>query len=446
MTPPSIEGQHILRSGRCERKTGKFSLDPPLYLANVASLLRRDRHKNCTIKLMDFDTLDFSKIQCLDVIREFSPDYIVIHVALDSFYYDIQIIREIKKKWPFKTVIAIGTAATLISNDLLENGVDYCIKGEPELKTLQLLDRLSENKKSNDTRCNFVQHPDFLPFPLRESLPNDNYIMPIFGKTTSIIPSRGCGGRCTYCRVRYMHGVKIRNRSPGNIVDEMEECINRYNIKTFKFRGDNFMGSHTFISKFCDEIKSRKLNVNWFINSRSDSCTNIKLLKKLKDNGCQAVAIGTESGSDKILGNIKKDITKKQNLKAIKNLKKVDLTSHTYFILGLPGENKETIKETLNFIETAQPDFIAPNTPKPYPHTPLYNYMVKNDFLIDKDFWRKGIFIPRVKTKELSFEELRNYVKIVNEYNSKWRYLKYLSRINLKGIHASAQYLLSRCL
>lgn len=198
--------------------------------------------------------------------------------------------------------------------------------------------------------------------------------------------SRGCPARCTFCvysQVFTKH--QFRARSPKNVVDEMEWIKkNIPQIKEIFFEDDTFSISKDRVLKICEEIKERGINIPWSTNVRVQ--VDYQTLKAMKDAGCRILIVGYESGRQEILNNIKKGATIYQAKKFTLNAKRLGLRIFGCFMLGLPGDTKETIKETLNFAKKLNPDMAFFQHAVPFPGTEFYDWAKQNGYLVTENW------------------------------------------------------------
>ncbi len=169
------------------------------------------------------------------------------------------------------------------------------------------------------------------------------------GMPISMTTSRGCPHACIFCVGRKMVGAKVRYRDPVKVVDEMETLAG-YGFCQINVADDLFTANARHCLAVCDEILKRDLKVKWTSFARVDT-VSLKVLQRMKEAGCQAVSFGIESGNAEILKIIRKGITLNQVIEAVSLCNQAGLMPHGSFILGLPGETPETLKETLAFGE-----------------------------------------------------------------------------------------------
>lgn len=186
--------------------------------------------------------------------------------------------------------------------------------------------------------------------------------------STTIIATRGCPYNCSFCD-RVIMGRKFRKRSVANIIKEIREVREHYGIKWFRFIDDCITVDRKWFTELCFWLGIIK--VKWTVLSRSD-LIDLPLLKIMKNNGCQEIFFGFESGSQKILDLMNKKITVEQNKKAIKLCKEVEITCCAYMMFGFPGEDENTVNETITFLEEAKPEKTRISTYLPIPNTDVW--------------------------------------------------------------------------
>jgi len=192
-----------------------------------------------------------------------------------------------------------------------------------------------------------------------------------------IITSRGCPYSCTYCAGHLISGKKIRYRSINKVIEEIKILYNQYHIREIHIEDDNFTFNHEFVFDFCRKLKENNLNITWTCpNGVRLDTLNKELLSAMKEAGLYALSVGIESGSDRILKDMKKNLTKKEIREKIKLIRDCDLEVSGFFIIGYPTETKEDINETIKFsleLDLARAGFFIF---KPFPGTEAANQLV----------------------------------------------------------------------
>jgi radical SAM superfamily enzyme YgiQ (UPF0313 family) len=352
------------------------------------------------------------------------PSDVVGVTSTTLLYNSAKTILEIAKEVHPNAVSMIGGSHVSFwdENALNESkSIDVIVRREGETTFLELLQRIEAKKnfagvlgttfrgsdgkiQRNEDRP-FLLDLDSLPSPAYHLLPLDSYHR--MGKTIfPIVTSRGCVQWCDFCSTVRMFGRGYRMRNPKNVVDDMETLHNKYGQSQFTFYDDAFTVNRQHTLDICADIKARKLNLEWDCETRVDAVDK-ELLEKMRDAGCITIWFGVESGSEKILGQMHKKINPEQVRTAFKTAQKAGLMTIASAVIGFPGETEETAWETINFINSLNPDDIGFYVATPYPGTPMYEQVVKNGWLRVTDFNKYDTATPTFETPELSMEKIR---------------------------------------
>lgn len=335
---------------------------PPLGLAYLAGVLEKSNHG---VKIFDFGLEPDlqANIQARKILS-FRPGVIGISSLTNTYYSAIELAKSIKDKDKNIPIVMGGPHPTIFPEETLQNlCVDFVVFGEGEHSLLELVNTLKDKKfkkikglafkdkqgiKINPPRP-LIKDLDDLPFPARHLLELDKYpLRDTEGNLmATIMSSRGCPYGCTYC-FKGIFGRRYRIRSAENVVDELEQVKNKFGINSFYFIDDLFTFDKKRVFEIVRLIQKRGLNLTWQCLSRVDQVTP-QMLKEMRKAGCNRIHFGIESGNEKILKAINKQITIGQVKKAIKWCKKVGIYSKGYFMIGLPGDDKKTIKQTIDF-------------------------------------------------------------------------------------------------
>ncbi|NLB74998.1 MAG: radical SAM protein, partial [Crenarchaeota archaeon] len=218
--------------------------------------------------------------------------------------------------------------------------------------------------------------------------------------------SRGCVQWCDFCSTVRMFGRGYRVRSAKRVVDEMEMLHNKYGQSQFTFYDDAFTINRKHTITLCQDILDRKLKVEWDCETRVDAVDK-ELLEIMYKAGCITVWFGVESGSEKILAKMNKKINREQVKEAFKTAQNAGLMTIASAVIGFPGETEETAWETINFINSLNPNDIGCYIATPYPGTPMYDEVIKNGWLRVTDFNKYDTATPTFETPDLSMEKLK---------------------------------------
>lgn len=410
---------------------GKISfISPPLGLLYIAANLRKDGHE---VYITDYnlEKLDYQKI--IKFIREKNIKIAGISIVTPKVYNAMELANAIKAGLPKISIIAGGPHPTLMPEQLLKdcNGFDYVIQREGELRFRELVNRLERNIsiedmdglafRKNDQIINhpaqtFIQDLDSLPMPARDLIDvikYSNYMKTGVYPVTTMMTSRGCPFQCIYCS-KPVTGFGFRALKPENVIKEIDFLINNYGIKEIIFYDDSFTIHRPRVMELCDLMIKEGINakIRWQCETRVN-IVDEELLKKMKMAGCYLIAYGIESGSDRVLGILRKGTTTNQIIKAVELTKKASIQVLGYFMLGIPGENEQEIKKTIQFSKDLNVDFAQFSIATAYPGTMLYQ-MAKEQNKITDD-WSKSMYAlggkPTISLSDVPIDKLYYYTK-----------------------------------
>lgn len=405
----------INREDRCQQPTKELLVIPPLpptdlmYLASIA--------ENCGFEAIIRDYSQGGNFEA--DLKEIQPNYLVANIATPTFKSDMMAVQLAKEIVPSICTIVKGAPfLTYNTNTIYENPfIDYVIMGEAELTLKDILDGVPDNEilgicyrenfqpVKNDKRP-FIDNLDILPFPARHLVDNSIYRRPDNGKVQAVIKvARGCPFHCFFCLATPVSGAKVRTRSPENIVAELKECVEKYNIKNFLFWSDIFNFNREWTLELCQKIIESGLKITWSSNTRADTMDD-EMAKMMYKSGCRLVSIGVESGSQKMLDNIGKKITLDDIRNTVKFLKKNKIKIYNYFVIGLPWETEKTVEETIKFAIELDSNFISFYTATPLPGTKYFAYAMLNKLVDGNLDFRSAYYEPVVRSEHLSKERI----------------------------------------
>ena len=405
----------INREDRCQQPTKELLVIPPLpptdlmYLAAIA--------EQCGYEAM---IRDYSQGGNFEVdLKEFQPDFLVANIATPTFQSDMMAIKLAKDINPSICTIVKGAPfLTYNTNTIYENPfIDYVIIGEAEFTLKEILEGVPDNEIlgicyrenfqpiKNEKRP-FIENLDELPFPARHLVDNSIYKRPDNGKVQAVVKvARGCPFHCFFCLATPVSGAKVRKRSPENIVAELKECVEKYNIRNFLFWSDIFNLDREWTLELCKKIIESGLNITWSSNTRADTMDD-EMAKMMYKSGCRLVSIGVESGSQKMLDKIGKKITLDNIRNTVKILKENKIKIYNYFVIGLPWETEETVEETIKFAIELDSNFISFYTATPLPGTKYFAYAMLNKLVEGNLDFRSAYYEPVVRSESLSKERI----------------------------------------
>jgi radical SAM superfamily enzyme YgiQ (UPF0313 family) len=418
---------------------------PPLGLAYIASFLRKN---SANVKLIDTQAEKAGLEELLSSISDI-PDYIGITATTMTVGNALETATACKIKFPSAIIVMGGVHPTILPDDCLNcPDVDYVIRGEGENPFLSLINKEKpENIKSLSYKKNgvFVHNPlgpviddlDSLPFPAYDLLPIRNY-KPALGSykrlpAISLITTRGCPGKCTFCLGSYLGG-NVRMHSTSYIIDEIKMLKEKYGIREISFYDDTFTAYKHKVQDFCRIIIKEKIEITWVCFARVDFVDE-ETLKLMKMAGCHQIMYGIESGNDEILKNIKKKTSLAKAKEIVKLTKKIGIECRAAFMLGNPGETEATMKQTSDFAKVLDPDIAIFNITTPYPGTEMYAWADKNGYLKTKDWSKYDLSNAVMELPTLSPEKIEAYYKKAHKdfYGRPWYLIKRILRIRSFG-------------
>ena len=291
-----------------------------------------------------------------------------------------------------------GPHASMNAESLIEH-FDCVVVGEGEDVILDIV----KNKPSGIIQAKRIKDLDRLPFPDRTTA--GRYDWKINGKrATTMMTSRGCTGRCSFCCKAVMH-KGIYFRSAQSVIDE---CIHlkALGFEAIMFYDDSIMMDADRLFEICAGIK--RLGLTWRCFGRSDQ-VKYNLIKQMANAGCHEILFGVESGSQKILDNIRKDESPEQHLEAIRLAKLVGIKTKALMIAGLPGETRETIEESRKFILEARPDSLDVTILSVYAGCDIHKHPERYDIEFSEPKWYKGRndeYESTVRTSHLNEDDI----------------------------------------
>jgi hopanoid biosynthesis associated radical SAM protein HpnJ len=389
---PSFDGFDGGAGARYQMRREIKSFWYPTWLAQPAAMVQGS-------KLIDAPP---HRLRFEDVAPEaLERDLVVLHTSTPSFASDVRTVEALKERNPSLKIGMIGAKVAVQPKESLEassaidfvarNEFDFTVKEVAEGRELADVAGLSWRKADGTIVHNadraMVESMDDLPFvtPVyKRDLVIENY----FGgylkhPYVSFYTGRGCKSRCTFCLwPQTIGGHRYRTRSVGHVIEELSWAKRAFpQAKEFFFDDDTLTDNLPRVEELSREIG--KLGLVWSCNAKGN--VPRATLKVMKDNGLRLLVVGYESGNQQILHNIKKGMRIDVAKRFTKDCHELGITIHGTFILGLPGETKETIEETIRFAAEVNPHTIQVSLAAPYPGTFLYKQALANGWLVDED-------------------------------------------------------------
>ena len=428
----------------------KDRLNTPMNLIYLGTAIE-DKHK---VKIYDRN-LHINDEDYLTLLKEYEPDIIGFTTMSANMLYDVMYLGKLTKKVYNKAIIIIGGVHALAEPESILNEpyVDYILRGEGEEAFLEFCDTFDKNPKELGKLKNINNNP-LRPFVDLTKLKLPNYDLLEFEKYDHVYVmfSRGCTGNCTFCCSTRNWGIKgrpcVRSYSAKQMIEFLGNLIEKHKTKTFSIVDDNFVTDKSRAMEVCEYLKNK--DVHFFCLGRADSLDD-EMLTALKEAGCHTIQMGIESGSQRVLNFLAKQIILQQNIDAIKRCQKHGITCDASFMTGLPTETLEELNMTLDFVKKYKPDLPNAKIYLPLPGSPLFDYCISKN-LIQKPTtlegwadWTGDMLTIKVKHKvsNISEEQVVNITqKIISTgfHRNKLKRLKYwLSVGDYKHILKSAK-------
>jgi magnesium-protoporphyrin IX monomethyl ester (oxidative) cyclase len=380
--------------------------------------------------------------EILQEVRAYDPDLVGVSVPFTSrLKTAVEIGSALRENFPHLPVIAGGMHATVDPETLLRLGFETVFLGEAEWSLPEDLERRVAGRpagaaegiarRAGDEFSIFPQtrHPvnlDELPFPARNHLLRGKFedYYPRSGgrwirhgkKVASMITSRGCPYRCTVCSAFRVVGRKYRRRSAANVLEEIDELVQRYRSDVIAFEDDNLTADRERAVRIFEGLASRHPHLTWMTpNGVSIRTLDRELLTIMKKTGCRSVNLAFESGDPYILQEVmKKDLDPEEGRQVRAWCREVGIAVNGYFILGMPGETIESMRRTRDYALSLDLDGIGIFIATPFPGTELYETCKANGWLIPEYTQGDALFqadpdvlhLPLIQTPLLNTAEL----------------------------------------
>ena len=472
VNPPTPNGAYWIRSQhRVGRRSRENMVWPQVSLAQMAALL----HPVYKVRIIDANAERMDWADFTHLLDRYQPRYYFTQVTAPTLENDMYGCFLAKARGA-KT-IAFGTHVTPIPRESMRPypSLDFTLIGEPDLTIRDLLDHLDNrfDQRSPEIQRLFEHHDpqyrpsiredgtvdlygikglawrngeeievnlprpfiadlDELPIPMHELLPLEKYRMPMIkGPYTFIVTSRGCPAGCTYCIKHVNYQYSARLRSPELLMQEMWQ-LKRLGIHHIHMYADLFTVNRDQVVELCQRMISENLDVKWTCNSRVDFVDE-EMLQLMGKAGCTLISWGIESGNEQILKRAHKGIYPEKAERALIWAKKAGIMNWGYFIIGLPGETAETIRQTIDFSKKLPLDIALFHVAAPYPGTPFFFEVVKEGWFRKGTRWEqvdmdRGTVLdyPNLPAEQLLYWQKRAFREWAFRPGPMYTYLKML--------------------
>jgi radical SAM superfamily enzyme YgiQ (UPF0313 family) len=396
------------------------TISPPLGLLYLASALEQ---ADFSVSILDMGRYEYPYTELSK--RAEKAALVGITSTTSVFSNALNIAKKVKACSPDTPVVMGGPHVTFTAEETVNNAcvdvvvrgegdetivelAQYYIEGKGDVKTIQGITYTNGGTISTPDRP-FIKNLDALPFPARHLIDVSTY-----EHGGLCITGRGCPYNCQFCAAGPLSGYKYRLRSIPNVITEIKECYHKFGLNDFFFADSTFTAHPERTRKMCEAILDLDFPITWICGSRVSVVTP-ELLELMARAGCRRIDYGAESGSNKILKDIRKGITSEMVYKAVSWALNAGIAVECSFIIGHPTDTVETIRETFEFVrvlknlegaERLQVDF---GVVTPLPGTELWDRAEELGITIFSKDWDDYNFVyPVAETRNLNRKVLRS--------------------------------------
>jgi hopanoid biosynthesis associated radical SAM protein HpnJ len=415
LNPPSYEDFDGAAGARYQARREVWSFWYPTWLCYPAGMIKDSR-------VLDAPPENIGVAETVTIARDY--DFIVLHTSTPSLHADERTAQAIKDANPDCVIAFVGGHPTAEPHAVLETSpvIDLVARKEYDHAIARVAEGHDWSRiEGISYRRNGVIHHNEDPLPLTTAeLDQLPFVTQVYARDldfkkynspycqypyVSLYTGRGCPARCTFCLwPQVTTGHSYRTRSPENVVEEVREMRRLFpDMKEVFFDDDTFTADPQRAREIARKLQP--LGITWSTNARAN--VDYETLKILKDGGLRLFVIGYESGNAQILKNIKKGVGLERARQFTRDCHDLGILIHGTFILGLPGESRETIKETMRFAREMNPETLQVSLASPYPGTHFYDYVRQNNFLAvnplvdDSGIQKSTVSYPHLPAEEI---------------------------------------------
>jgi radical SAM superfamily enzyme YgiQ (UPF0313 family) len=367
---------------------------PPLGLMSIAAVVRESHEVRIHDRNLYHDT---NGQRITETLRQFKPDVVGITSLTGPAILDGVLVSRLAKESGAQVVWG-GTHASLMPEQTIENPwIDFVVINEGEETFRELLVAIEQHrgyagipglayKQSGQIQVNterpFLKDLDVLPMPAWDLVPVERYLYR-YGKSRRklvMVTSRGCLFRCSFCYVIDFHKRKYRGRSAGRILEEIDYLQRNFGIDAARFDDDLFVLDRHRLREFSNWIDRNDIAITWESNCRADQ-VNPDFLDTVVRGKCHRLTFGLESGSERILKFLKKDLSVDETRRAFRLLQETRIRTAASFLVGIPTETRDDVQQSMALAEAIQAHHTHFYPYVPFPGSPLAEYCVTNGLI-----------------------------------------------------------------
>ena len=391
----------------------------------------------CRIEIIDAYFNDMDQKKFAQALADTDPDIVGITVIMDQFSATGHLVAEMTKTIDPKIQVVIGGVYATMNpgHAIQDENVDYVVIGEGEYVIRELIEHMENGNPIpskgvcyrrggeiiNTGKAEIINDLDALPLPAYHLIPFEEYSKRI-SRTTSVdaprvLPyarlytSRGCPFNCVFCQVEAISGKKFRARSADCVLDEIEWLSKSYGVKSLIFSDDNFFLDRQRVVEILNGLNYRKLTMPWLSEDTAVFLLDRELLELMRETGCEYVGIAMETGTERILKEIikGKPIDFNHAKEMVRIARDLGIYAAANFIIGFPTETWDEIRQTMEFAEELNSDYVRIFSAIPLRQTRLWDLCEKEnvfkggyDHFNLKSSWSSGL----IETDQFSANDL----------------------------------------
>ncbi|MGA2192403.1 MAG: hopanoid biosynthesis associated radical SAM protein HpnJ [Nitrospirota bacterium] len=445
LNPPSFDDFDGGAGSRYQATREVRSFWYPTWLAYPAGMLPDSR-------VLDAPASGMDVAKTLLAARDF--DLFVLYTSTPSLMNDSAFALKLKEQNPEALVCFVGPHPSVLPEETLgaAPGVDFVVRGEFDYVVVEAAQgtplrdiagisyRDGDGKVVHNPDRPLIKDLDALPFVsevYRRDLDYREYEIPwIQYPYVSIYTGRGCSSKCVYCLWPQTYsGNKYRTRSADNVIEEVKYIVKNFpEVKEIFFDDDNFAEDQTRAVEIA--LKMKPLGISWGCNSKVS--VKYETLKAMREGGMRVIMVGYETGDQDILNNVRKGTTIEQARAFTKNCKDLGILVHGAFVLGLPGETRETIDRSIRFACEMDPETIQVSLASPYPGTKFYDLCVDKGYIKPESMVNSSGYQSFViDYPEISRTEI--FMAVEKFYKKFYYRPKYVAKVLLKALMDSSE-------
>lgn len=389
--------------------------EPPAGLLYAGSALKRAGHE---VDIIDIYRNYTAPLQLLQIVKNNKYEVVGFGGITTCYWYVKEASKLIREQVPSVHLIAGGVLSSAYELLLQNTPIDVICMKEGEITIVNIVNKLAQGSREFEDIKGvafirdgkiiktfpepFINNLDDIPVPDYDLIDMDIYAFdamkdPFFSidpssrefyrsgmRVFNLKTARGCTNACTFC---YRHFLGYRQHSVDYVIKHIRYLQGEYNVHFYRFGDELFTRNKDWVMEFTKRLLAEDIRIKYIVHGVRTDNVDKELMDALKRSGCVTVFIGFESGSQRILNVMKKNVTVEQNIKAVKTIIESGLNVLVQTVIAMPGEKEETIRETIeSLIQTGiDPEWVSVNYAQAYPGTWMWQYAIKNGFITDKE-------------------------------------------------------------